>query len=73
MNLTDGSQMVLSLDCWMDGGEVASRYFESLHAQMSSDGPYVIMFQDDLPCPFPRIFVMPCTVKLLKMMGSIDS
>lgn len=74
---TDGSQMELSLDCWVDGGEVDSQYSEFLHAQMSSDGPYVIMFQDDLPPPpFHRIFVMPCTVKLLqllKMMSSIDS
>jgi len=47
--------MALSLDCWVVGGEVAGRYSESLHAQISSDGPYVIMFQDDLPpLPFPQ-------------------
>jgi len=59
----------------VDGGKVDSQYSEFLHTQMSSDGPYV-MFQDDLPPPFPRIFVMPCTAKLLqllKMISSIDS
>ena len=50
---TDGSQMVPNLDCWVDEGEVASRCPESLHAQLSSVGPYVTMFQDDLP-PFPQ-------------------
>jgi hypothetical protein len=42
------------------------------HAQMSSEGPYVIMFQDDLS-PFPRIFVILCTLKLVKIVSSIDS
>lgn len=73
---TDGSQMEPSLDCWVDGGEVASRYSESLHTQISSDGPYVFTFRMIFCPPFPRIFVMPCTVKLLqllKMMSTIDT
>jgi len=41
-----------SLDCWVDGGEVASRYSDSLHAHISSDGA-IRYVQDDLP-PFPQ-------------------
>jgi hypothetical protein len=72
---TDGSQMDLSLDCWVDGGEVASLYSESLHAQMGSDGPRYHVPGWSAPT-YPRIFVIPCTVKLLhllKMMSSINS
>jgi hypothetical protein len=47
-----------------------------LNPSMSSEGPHIVVLQDDLfpPC-LPRIFVMPCTLKLLdhlKMMISID-